>query len=315
MLHRIKQWTLSLGICLSLPMVARAGPAEPAQANIPQQALCADTAATPLDFSRYGLKIVSLWVSHGDATLIYLPNGEIALVDTGQDFAVKDYLVPFLQQHGIKQLDYFIVTHYHGDHYAGKIDKDGQTFVGYRYDDQAPRIPVKTFWDYSSFHRGDQRNWGGTKLFILNSLYSNEWSTDENDKSLSLRIEWNGFTYALGGDIYANEQDRILNDFPDQVRVHVYRTNHHMHGSSSWNYLKMADPVLFVTSAENAVYQRDAYTKVLAGVIADLKQGGHRFQESVLTLEKGNVVIGANSDQDWTYACRPSGQYIPALQR
>src|SRR5688500_5800387 len=38
----------------------------------------------------YGLKLVNLWVSHGDATLIFLPSGEIALVDTGQDFAVKE---------------------------------------------------------------------------------------------------------------------------------------------------------------------------------------------------------------------------------
>jgi putative endonuclease len=29
------------------------------------------------------------------------------LVDTGQDFAVKDYLIPFLQQHGVKQLVWY----------------------------------------------------------------------------------------------------------------------------------------------------------------------------------------------------------------
>ncbi len=310
MLKSMRCWLLAASLGTALPLAADV------PENRPLSPQCASsTKGSGEDFSRYGLRILSLWVSHGDATLIHLPSGEIALVDTGQDFAVKDYLVPFLQQHGIKELDYFIVTHYHGDHYAGKIEKDGKTYVGYRYDESSPRIPVKNFWDNRSFKRGDAFNWGGTRMFILNSLYSSEWSDDENHKSLSFRLEYNGFTYALGGDIYAHEQERILKDFPDQVRVHVYRTNHHMHGSSSWNYLKMSDPVLFVTSAEQAVYEREAYTQVLKGVIDQFRSGGSRFLENLLTLERGNILVGANSDRDWNYDCRATGQYIKAFQR
>jgi beta-lactamase superfamily II metal-dependent hydrolase len=310
MLNTIARWLMSAGLVTSLPLAA--GVPE----NRPLSPKCSVRSAAPQeDFSRYGLRILSLWVSHGDATLIRLPSGEIALIDSGQDFAVKDYLIPFLQQHGIKELDYFIVTHYHGDHYAGKIEKDGKVYVGYRYDESSPRIPVKNFWDNRTFRRGDEFNWGGTRMFILNSLYTNEWSDDENHRSLSFRLEYNGFTYALGGDIYAQEQDRILNDFPDRVRVHVYRTNHHMHGSASWDYLKMSDPVLFVTSAEQAVYQRETYTKILAGVMDQFRSGGSRFVENLLTLEKGNILVGANGDGDWSYACQPTGQYISAFQR
>lgn len=310
MLNTFGRWLLAAGLGASLPLAA--GVPE----NRPLTPKCSFRSAGPEeDFSRYGLRILSLWVSHGDATLIRLPSGEIALIDSGQDFAVKDYLVPFLQQHGIKELDYFIVTHYHGDHYAGKIEKDGKVYVGYRYDDSSPRIPVKNFWDNRTFRRGDEFNWGGTRMFIMNSLYTNEWSDDENHRSLSFRLEYNGFTYALGGDIYAQEQDRILNDFPDRVRVHVYRTNHHMHGSASWNYLKMSDPVLFVTSAEHAVYERETYTKILAGVMDQFRTGGSRFLENLLTLEKGNILVGANSDGDWSYDCHPTGQYISAFQR
>ncbi|HET9236932.1 MAG TPA: MBL fold metallo-hydrolase [Oligoflexus sp.] len=310
MLKTIAHWLIAAGLGTSLPVTA--GVTE----NRPLSPKCSFRSAGPQeDFSRYGLRILSLWVSHGDATLIRLPSGEIALIDSGQDFAVKDYLVPFLQQHGIKELDYFIVTHYHGDHYAGKIEKDGKVYVGYRYDESSPRIPVKNFWDNRTFRRGDEFNWGGTRMFILNSLYTNEWSDDENHRSLSFRLEYNGFTYALGGDIYAQEQDRILNDFPDRVRVHVYRTNHHMHGSASWNYLKMSDPVLFVTSAEQAVYERETYTKILAGVMDQFRSGGARFLENLLTLEKGNILVGANSDGDWSYGCQPTGQYISAFQR
>ncbi|HYX39358.1 MAG TPA: MBL fold metallo-hydrolase [Oligoflexus sp.] len=306
-----------MGRCL---LAASLGASLPLAAGIPENRplspQCASRSKDPgEDFSKYGLKILSLWVSHGDATLFYLPNGEVALVDSGQDFAVRDYLIPFLQQHGIRQLDYFIVTHYHGDHYAGKIEKDGKIYVGYRYDESSPRIPVKNFWDNRTFKRGDEFNWGGARMFVLNSLHTNEWADDENHRSLSFRLEYNGFTYAIGGDIYAHEQERILKDFPEQVRVHVYRTNHHMHGSTSWDYLKASDPVLFVTSAEQAVYEREAYTKVLFGVIDQFRTGGSRFLENLLTLEKGNILVGANSDSDWSYGCHASGQSIRALQR
>ncbi len=204
MLKPIGRWLLAAGLGTTLPLAA--GVPE----NRPLSPKCSFRSAGPSeDFSRYGLRILSLWVSHGDATLMRLPSGEIALIDSGQDFAVKDYLVPFLQQHGIKELDYFIVTHYHGDHYAGKIEKDGKVYVGYRYDEASPRIPVKHFWDNRTFRRGDEFNWGGTRMFILNSAYTNEWSDDENHRSLSFRMEYKGFTYALGGDIYAQEQERI----------------------------------------------------------------------------------------------------------
>jgi beta-lactamase superfamily II metal-dependent hydrolase len=310
MLKPIGTWLLAAGLGASLPLMAAI------PENRPQTPKCGTKSrGVQEDFSRYDLRILSLWVSHGDATLLRLPSGEIALIDSGQDFAVKDYLLPFLQQHGIKELDYFIVTHYHGDHYAGKIEKDGQVYVGYRYDESSPRIPVKKFFDNRSFKRGDSFNWGGAQMTILNSADTNDWAQDENHKSLSFHLEYKGFTYALGGDIYAHEQERILKDFPDKVRVHVYRTNHHMHGSASWDYLKMSDPVLFVTSAEQAVYEREAYTKILQGVIDQFQKGGARFVENLLTLEKGNILLGINGENDWSYDCRSSGDYIKAFQR
>ncbi|MFW7379659.1 MAG: ComEC/Rec2 family competence protein [Oligoflexus sp.] len=264
-------------------------------------------------YSDYSLKILSLWVSHGDATLIWLPNGEIALVDTGQHFAVKDYLMPFLEQHNIEYIDHLIITHYHGDHMAGMLEEKGKKYVGYFYDPQSKRIPVGKFWDYRSFYAGEELEIGGANFKILNSYYGNE-PYGENGQSLSFVIEYRGFRYGLGGDIYADQQNRILQNFPDDVRVHVYQTNHHMHGSVSKDYLRKSDPYLFITSAEQTVYERTAYTEDLMGVVDELKGKKARFLESLLTLEHGNILIWANHQDDWNYTCRQPGVAFSKLQ-
>jgi len=285
-----------------------------AMAAVPETARCTDGDRDVPELDQYGLKILSLWVSHGDATLFWLPNGAIALVDTGQHFAVKEYLLPFLEQHGIERIDYLILTHYHGDHIAGMVEENGQKYVGYFYDKSIKRIPVGTFWDKKSFKSGEQVNFGGTNLKILNSYYGNE-HLGENNQSLAFLLEYKGFRYGLGGDIYASEQEKILRNFPDDVRVHAYNTNHHMHGSVSSEFLRRSDPYLFITSAEQAVYERDAYTKDLMGVVKELKLREARLLESLLTLENGNILLWANSGKDWSYVCQKTGVAFSGLKQ
>jgi beta-lactamase superfamily II metal-dependent hydrolase len=232
------------------------------------------------------LRIVSLYVSHGDATLVFLPSGEIALVDSGQSWATRKWVLPFMERHGITELDYYLVTHYHGDHYG---EKD-RIIRDYR---------VKNFWDYKTFNSGAEIDFGGTRMTILNAYAD---GSHENDSSLSFRLEYNGFVYALGADIYANSQQRIIDRFPEKIRAHVYRTNHHLHGSVNKDYLLRVDPYLFVTSAEWAVYYRDAYTRDFQDVLRQLRGKGGRVENAFLTHEVGHVVIWAHSADDWNYA-------------
>ena len=95
-----------------------------------------------LNVAGYDLKIVSINISHGDATLIVLPDRSTILVDTGQHFAVKDYLMPFLAKHGVERIDHFIVTHYDGDHAAGLLFEQNQHKLGYYYDRHSTRLVV-----------------------------------------------------------------------------------------------------------------------------------------------------------------------------
>ncbi|MCU0691865.1 MAG: MBL fold metallo-hydrolase [Polyangiaceae bacterium] len=262
------------------------------------------------DPGKAALKIVSLWVNHGDATVLFLPSGQVALVDTGKTFAVRDFLLPFLKRQGIAQLDYLIITHYHDDHVGGLIKQQDKVYVGDPGGPVDTRVPAKTFWDYNTFKAGDSADLGGVDMFVLNSAHENAQS-GENQKSLSFRLERDGFVFTLGADIYAEQQDRILRDYPTKVRCHVYRTNHHMLGSVSRRYLIASDPYVFITSAQEAVYEHDAYTVEFKAAIDYLRDNNKRFIEDLLTLEDGNIFVWANSTDDWGYSKHASGKLIP----
>ena len=232
------------------------------------------------------LKIVCLDVDHGDATLLILPSGRVALIDSAKQAWAERRVIPFLENHGIGELTYLITTHYHEDH------------VGLR-DQIIERFLVKEVWDYRTFAAGDQRDLEGARLTILNAHADSE---NENNRSLAFRVELDGFVYTHGADLYADGQERILARFPGLVRTHVFRANHHLHGSFSQEHLVQADPCLVVISAQEAVYRRVAYTRDFCDAVRTIRERGGRLRDVCLTLERGNVVIWANDAQDWSYA-------------
>jgi beta-lactamase superfamily II metal-dependent hydrolase len=234
----------------------------------------------------YGLKIVCLDVNHGDATLIIFPSGRVALIDSAKDEWCERRVIPFLQNHRIGEITYYINTHLHDDH-VGQRERLIRDFL------------VKEVWDYRSFHTGEERDFEDMRLTILNSY---EDATDENDRSLVFRLDYHGFIYTHGADIYAEGQQRIMERFPQLLRSHVYRANHHLHGSVSQEYLIQTDPYLLVISAEETIYQRIAYTHDFCAAVRRIKATPGRLQDIYLTLEKGNVVIFANSDHNWGYS-------------
>jgi competence protein ComEC len=85
---------------------------------------------------RKGLEVYFIDVEGGQSTLFVSPSGQSLLVDTGWPGARDaDRIAGVAKQAGIAQLDYLVLTHYHGDHAGGVVDL-------------ASRIPIKTFIDH-----------------------------------------------------------------------------------------------------------------------------------------------------------------------
>ena len=83
-----------------------------------------------------GLDVYFIDVEGGQSTLFVSPSGESLLVDTGwPGTRDADRIVGVAKQAGINQIDYLVLTHYHGDHAGGVVDLAG-------------KIPIKSFVDH-----------------------------------------------------------------------------------------------------------------------------------------------------------------------
>ena len=86
-------------------------------------------------------------VEGGEATLFVSPTGESLLVDAGWpgfDGRDADRILAAAQQAGIKQIDHFVVTHYHADHAGGTAQL-------------AARLPIRHFFDRGANFSDDER--------------------------------------------------------------------------------------------------------------------------------------------------------------
>jgi competence protein ComEC len=83
-----------------------------------------------------GLDVYFVDVEGGQSTLFVTPSGQSLLVDTGwAGGRDADRIAGVAKQAGITQIDYLVITHYHGDHVGGVVDL-------------ASKIPIKTFVDH-----------------------------------------------------------------------------------------------------------------------------------------------------------------------
>jgi beta-lactamase superfamily II metal-dependent hydrolase len=85
------------------------------------------------------LDIYVVDVEGGQATLFVTPSGESVLVDAGNggNAAARDVgrIMAAVRDAGIQQIDHFILTHFHGDHFGGLPEL-------------ARQIPIKEFIDH-----------------------------------------------------------------------------------------------------------------------------------------------------------------------
>jgi len=240
---------------------------------------------------------------------------------------------------GRQRIDHVYITHWHYDHFEGltallehfeigQVRFNLETPVGAeaRYANLPnPNDPydfgrygiVPAHWD--AFHVGNVLDGPGgeaVEWLVLNAAVADttdprfaffspqhyETYYNRNNRSLSLRLTYGGFVFVFGGDAYQHAQRAMRHGFGDAgIRAHVYHANHHLHGGVDADYLLATDPVLILTSANEVVYDREAFSRVVTNeVIPAFARSGSRFVDNLLSHEIGHTVIrvrdGAHPD-------------------
>ncbi|MBQ7225503.1 MAG: MBL fold metallo-hydrolase [Clostridia bacterium] len=241
-------------------------------------------------------------VGQGDATLIKVDEENI-LIDTGKASA-KDELLTYLDDCGVEQIEYFIITHFDTDHYG-----NGVTILD-TYDVEMLIMPnqPKTGTTYEKFINKAQEQKKANEIEILNAndmvgdkinLGELEMSflaplrddyDDSNDFSVTMMARYGNRRVLLSGDAEKEAEADIVERYSSlDLDCDVFKLGHHgSRTSSSQALLDLATPTYVLVSCGVGNEYGHPHKEVLERV---------KDMELYRTDTQGTIVLSITNDK------------------
>jgi len=193
--------------------------------------------------------IVFVDVGQGDCLHIKTHNGENILIDSGgnmnYDVGAK-ILMPYLLKNGVTKIDAAFVTHLHQDHYGGVITLAKKGMIEKLYMYESNKAEEETILKETGLNegqityiaQGDKIVFDeGISVKVLSPIrksaayYEEQKSnqTDENANSLILKLDYNGISVLMTGDIDYNGEKNLINQYlgTEELSVNILKVSHH----------------------------------------------------------------------------------------
>lgn len=304
-------------LAASLVLTGAACASSPAPRPTPSPAVTAipeepDAAPTVDGGKDAPFSLTMLDVGQGLSVLVQA-DGEYLLYDGGGRGA-SSYVVAYLQQHGVTELEWLVASHYDEDHISGLVGVLHTTPVeqalmpDYTSDTQIYQSLQNTLAEkvvtvtYPA--QGDTFSLGSAEIQIVGP--KNYDYDSDNSNSLCLRIEYGDFRCLMTGDAEQDaEQDMAVSG--QDLSCDVYVVGHHGSSSStSEELLEAASP-------------RYAFLSVGAG-----NAYGHPTEQTLDTLQRhgaalyrtdkqGEVTVYSDGENCW-FSTSPCEDWIPGSQ-
>ncbi|AFZ74417.1 ComEC/Rec2 family competence protein [Natronobacterium gregoryi] len=246
-------------------------------------------------------------VGQADATLVVTPSDETILVDTGDWRQDGSEVIDYLESEGVDRIDHLVATHAHADHIGGHaaviehVETDGDG-IGAAYDSGVPHTSqtYENYLDAVEEHdiellvveEGDELPIDDESV---SALVTNPPEGDSGDdlhyNSVSLVLEFGEFRYVTTGDAEADAEDRIVEEWGDDLEGDVYQAGHH--GSSTSSTAPFVDavaPEIAVVSSDHDSQYGHPHDEVLEA-FAD------RGVETYWTAVHGDVVVTTDGNE------------------
>ena len=253
------------------------------------------------------LLVTYLDVGQGNAVVVRWED-QTMLIDGGPRES-SSFVVSYLKQQGIRDLDYMLISHFDEDHLAGAvgalynfpvdtlITPDYETDSSI-YDSYKEAVEEK---GYEAVHPslGDSFSLGGGRFRIISPVsYGHK---DENQDSVGIILENGKDRFFIGGDIGTEGEKEILEAGVD-IQADVMLMNHH--GSHvSREFFQTVDPSQAVISCgEGNSYGHPRQET------AELLQ---EFQIPLFRTDKQGNVTAVSRGQGITFDREPCNDYTP----
>ncbi|HHT9153477.1 MAG TPA: DNA internalization-related competence protein ComEC/Rec2, partial [Candidatus Hypogeohydataceae bacterium YC40] len=244
------------------------------------------------------MRVVVLDVGHGSCVFVEFPNGRTMIYDAGSrgSFDVGHYIIaPFLWQQGVKKIDLVVVSHEDEDHFDAlpfltKGFGIGKVLVSNHLIDSKRGQPLIDFLKYRGIKVEEVQEGveidelGEARVRVLNPPPDN-LSLSANDASCVLRIDYQGHSMLLCGDIEGQTMGRFIASEAQMGADIVMAPHHGSYVANLGKFLERVSPEYIVVSAERKnLHHFTTHGKVLS----TFEAGAVSF-----TVEKG--AIKANS--------------------
>ena len=198
-------------------------------------------------FSGDTLRVNYIDVGQGDSIFIQLPNKETMLIDAGEAYEA-DNVINYLNNLGIKKIDYVVGTHPHTDHIGGLEEVINTFDVGTIY---MPKVSSnsKTFEDLLTTisNKGLKVKTAKSGVVVLSEdnlklefiAPNSDNYSNLNNYSAVLKLTYLDNTFLFMGDAETLSEDEITYD----VDADVIKVGHHgSDSSSSVEFVKKVSP-------------------------------------------------------------------------
>lgn len=254
-------------------------------------------------FSGDTLRVNYIDVGQGDSILIQLPNKETMLIDAGEAYEV-DNVINYLNNLGIKKIDYVVGTHPHTDHIGGLEEVINTFDIGSIYMPRASSTS-KTYEDLLTTisNKGLKIKTAKSGVVVLDDdnlklefIAPNSDSYSElNNYSAVLKLTYLDNTFLFMGDAETLSEDEITYD----VDADVIKVGHHGSDSSSGiEFVKKVSPEYAIImvgegNSYNHPYQSiiDRYESVGAKVLRTDLDGN-------IVCDSDGVDVTCSGDKD-----------------
>lgn len=248
------------------------------------------------------MEVHFLDMGQSDSTLIVC-DGHAMLIDTGDgDQGTKIQL--YLSKHGIKKLDYLVLTHPDADHIGGadvvitKFDIDSVFMSDYEkttrtYKDLLEALKYKNHkWILPEV--GNTYSLGSAEITIAGPIYQYD---DPNNSSIVLKVGHGNNTFLFTGDAEEEAEEALLEGYID-LEADVLKVGHHGSKTSS------TEEFLDAVNPESAVIScgiDNSYGFPHARTLNNLRARGI----NVYRTDNQGTIVATSDGNNITWNCAP----------